>query len=57
MVTNDTLVQLARQSLPGDFQNLSPDDLLILADVRQGGALLAEYLPDLADIAGLNPKP
>ncbi|CAE7557743.1 unnamed protein product [Symbiodinium pilosum] len=52
MVTNDTLVQLARQSLPGDFQNLSPDDLLILADVRQGGALLAEYLPDLADIAG-----
>jgi len=49
IASNDTLVQAALQSLPAEFQNMPPGDTLLLADVRQGGALLAEYLPELVE--------
>ena len=52
VVGNDTLVQLAVESLPEEFHNLTRDDVLLLADVRQGGELLAEFLPNLTGIAG-----
>ena len=52
IMANDTLVKLALDSLPPEFHNLTRQDVLLLADVRQGGALLAAYLPGLTEAAG-----
>ncbi|OLP97782.1 hypothetical protein AK812_SmicGene19826 [Symbiodinium microadriaticum] len=52
LVTNDTLVQLALRSLPAAFHNFTKTSILLLADVRQGGAALLEHLPNLTDAAG-----
>ena len=51
-MTNDTLVQLALRSLPAEYHKFTKTSILLLADVRQGGAVLLEHPLNLTDAAG-----